>query len=163
MRYNRVIFVCNGNTCRSPIAATIMRDMCRDTDVTVMSRGMVVLFPEPYNPKAVAVCASHGLLMPNNSATQLDGGDFSNDTLILTMSEAQKNKIYAEYENSINVYTLQEYAGEDESAKVDDPYGKGIEEYKQCFDKLHRLVGKAAARLLEGFANGGNDENSNRM
>ena len=55
-RFNKVIFICMGNTCRSPMAATIMTKLM--PDIRVESRGMVVLFPEPYNPKAVAVAAA---------------------------------------------------------------------------------------------------------
>ena len=51
--FDKVIFVCNGNTCRSPMAATVMANLKQD--IISESRGMVVLFPEPYNPKAVAV------------------------------------------------------------------------------------------------------------
>ena len=54
---NKIIFVCMGNTCRSPMAATIMQNRLSKYDVIVESRGMVVLFEEPYNPKAVAVAA----------------------------------------------------------------------------------------------------------
>lgn len=53
--FDKVIFVCNGNTCRSPMAATVMANLKQD--IISESRGMVVLFPEPYNPKAVAVAA----------------------------------------------------------------------------------------------------------
>lgn len=148
-KYNKIIFVCVGNTCRSPIAATIMNSIKGDRDILVSSRGMVVLFPEPYNPKAVAVVSSHGMIMPSKSARQLEKDDFDNDTLVLTMSEDQKQKIYAEFENAINVYTLQEYAGFDESAGVKDPYGKGIEEYSKCYEQLSALVTKAADILFE--------------
>ena len=51
--YNKIIFVCMGNTCRSPMAATIMQNRLSKYDVIVESRGMVVLFEEPYNPKAI--------------------------------------------------------------------------------------------------------------
>lgn len=54
-RFNKVIFVCMGNTCRSPMAATIMSNLM--PEMRSESRGMVVLFPEPYNPKAVAVAS----------------------------------------------------------------------------------------------------------
>jgi protein-tyrosine phosphatase len=40
------------------MAATILANIKQD--IKVESRGMVVLFPEPYNPKAVAIAAKHG-------------------------------------------------------------------------------------------------------
>ena len=147
-KYDRIIFVCTGNTCRSPMAATIMNSLKGDRNISVSSRGMVVLFPEPYNPKAIAVLSSHGMIMPNNSSQQLTAQDFDNDTLVLTMDETQKQKIYSEFDNAINVYTLNEYVGED-SEGVQDPYGKGIEEYAKCFDGMYKLVKKAADILFK--------------
>ena len=110
--FDKVIFVCNGNTCRSPMAATVMANLKQD--IISESRGMVVLFPEPYNPKAVAVAAKHNMIIPNNSAKQLLNEDFGNDTLVLAMDSSMKQKIYDEYSEAINVYTLSEYAGEPE-------------------------------------------------
>lgn len=40
--FDKVIFVCNGNTCRSPMAATVMANLKQD--IISESRGMVVLF-----------------------------------------------------------------------------------------------------------------------
>ena len=82
-RFNKVIFVCMGNTCRSPMAATIMSNLM--PDMRCESRGVVVLFPEPYNPKAVAVASRHGMIMPSNVSVQIANEDFSIDTLVLTM------------------------------------------------------------------------------
>ena len=48
-RFNKVIFICMGNTCRSPMAATIMTKLM--PDIRVESRGMVVLFPEHTIPR----------------------------------------------------------------------------------------------------------------
>ena len=129
------------------MAATIFSSVKNDDKLLVASRGMVVLFDEPYNPKAVAVCAAHDMIMPNNPATQISADDFGNDTLVLTMSDAQKNKIYAEFDNAINVYTLAEYAGRPEDYEVMDPCDKGIDEYKKCFDGLYELVTGAAAKM----------------
>ena len=39
--FDKVIFVCNGNTCRSPMAATVMANLKQD--IISESRGMVVL------------------------------------------------------------------------------------------------------------------------
>ena len=144
---NKIIFVCNGNTCRSPMAATIMGTFLQDTDILVQSRGMVVLFPEPYNPKAVAVASRHGMIMGNDSTIQIQNDDFDNNTLVLVMDNSMKQKIYNKYDRAINVYTLGEYAG-DAEANVPDPYGKGMEEYNHCFEQLYVLIEKAARNIM---------------
>ena len=94
---NKVIFVCVGNTCRSPMAATIMSTFLQGTDILVQSRGMVVLFPEPYNPKAVAVASKHGMIMVSDSTKQIENEDFDNNTLVLVMNSNMKKKLYDKY------------------------------------------------------------------
>lgn len=161
--YGKILFVCMGNTCRSPMAATIMRHFLKDTALLVSSRGMVVLFPEPYNPKAVAVAAGHGMIMPSNSAKQLTNQDFDNDTLVLVMDARMKQKIYDNFDRAINVYTLGEFAGAPD-AEVSDPYGRGIEAYGRCFDSLYKLIEKAAENILSHMQkNEGENNDSNRM
>ena len=138
-RFNKVIFVCMGNTCRSPMASTIMSNLM--PEMRSESRGMVVLFPEPYNPKAVAVDSSHGMIMPSNVSAPISNDDFSVDTLVLTMNLSMKQKMYDTFDKAINVFTLGELAGEGD-VEVPDPYGKGLEEYNRCFEQLYSLVAK---------------------
>ena len=144
---NKVIFVCVGNTCRSPMAATIMSTFLQGTDILVQSRGMVVLFPEPYNPKAVAVASKHGMIMVSDSTKQIENEDFDNNTLVLVMNSNMKKKLYDKYDRAINVYTLSEYAGEGD-IEVLDPYGKGMEEYNKCFEQLYILLERAARNII---------------
>lgn len=144
---NKVIFVCVGNTCRSPMAATIMSTFLQGTDILVQSRGMVVLFPEPYNPKAVAVASKHDMIMVSDSTKQIENEDFDNNTLVLVMNSNMKKKLYDKYDRAINVYTLSEYAGEGD-IEVLDPYGKGMEEYNKCFEQLYILLEKAARNII---------------
>ena len=146
--YNKILFVCMGNTCRSPMAATIMQKFLQGTDILVESRGMVVLFPEPYNPKAVAVTSRHGMIMPSNSARQIVNSDFDNNTLVLVMNSLIKKKLYDTYDRAINVYTLSEFAGEDDT-EVEDPYGRGMEQYNKCFEELYVLIEKAAGTIMD--------------
>lgn len=144
---NKVIFVCVGNTCRSPMAATIMSTFLQGTDILVQSRGMVVLFPEPYNPKAVAVASKHGMIMVSDSTKQIENEDFDNNTLVLVMNSNMKKKLYDKYDRAINVYTLSEYAGEGD-IEVLEPYGKCMEEYNKCFEQLYILLEKAARNII---------------
>ena len=139
--YSRILFVCAGNTCRGPMAATIMQQFVQDMGILTDSRGMVVLFPEPYNPKAVAVCAGHGMIMPSNSAAQLENTDFDNNTLVLVMNQSMKQKIYESYDRAINVYTLGEFAGAGET-EIADPYGRGIEQLYVLIEKAAEIIRK---------------------
>ena len=125
-RFNKVIFICMGNTCRSPMAATIMTKLM--PDIRVESRGMVV-------------SARHDMIMPSNVSVQVVNDDFGIDTLVLTMNSSMKQKIYDTFNKAINVFTLSELAGEGD-VEVPDPYGKGVEEYNKCFEQLYSYVEK---------------------
>lgn len=149
--YNNIICMCMGNTCRSPMAATILANElknCGIDDITVESRGLVVLFPEPYNPKVVAAAARHGIIIPNNQACQIDEKEFGKNTLVLVMNQPMKKKVYATYDKAINVYTIGEFTG-DNDADVPDPYGKGAAEYEKCFLQLQDMARIAAHKLLK--------------
>lgn len=138
--FNKVIFVCMGNTCRSPMAATIMTNLF--PKMRVESRGMVVLFPEPYNPKAVAVAARHNMIMKSDTSAQIANEDFGDDILVLTMNTSMKQKMYDTFDRAINVFTLGEFVGES-GIEIPDPYGRGMDAYNQCFEDLYDMVKKA--------------------
>lgn len=70
--------------------AEMIRKEISYNPLTIESRGMVVLFPEPLNPKAEAVLTSNGYPQPSHIAMQLEQEDINNDVLILTMEEQTK-------------------------------------------------------------------------
>ena len=41
IKYNRLVFVCTGNTCRSPMAEAIYKNLNQEGDIKVYSRGLV--------------------------------------------------------------------------------------------------------------------------
>lgn len=147
-KYERIIFVCTGNTCRSPMAETIFRSMARDSDIEVMSRGIVVLFSEPSNPKADTVLKSHNLGLRDHKSKGLKNSDIIKDTLILTMTERQKSNIIGNYDNAEDVFTIKEYVGE--SGDVEDPYGGTLIEYEESYGQLSLLIKKLVYKLDEG-------------
>ena len=144
----KLIFVCTDNTCMSPIAETIFRNANHELDLEVSSRGLVVLFPEPVNPKAETVLATHGLIMNNHTARQFKAEEVDEQTLILTMSTVQKRRLAIDFFINDNVYTLPEFAGI--HGDVDDPYGKSAEAYEECYTKLYDLMQNVIYRLLYG-------------
>lgn len=141
--YNKVIFICTGNTCRSPMAEMILKKY--RSDIEVISRGLVVLFQEPANPKASIVMENNDFSLEHHCATQFTVDDVTDTTLIITMTEKQKEDIQLTYGLEKNIVTLSEYTGEQED--IQDPYGGSIVEYETCYRTIARLVKKVAERL----------------
>ncbi len=144
-RYNRVIFVCMDNSCRSPVAEAIMKKINRSEGLEICSRGLIVLFPEPYNPKAASILRNNGIILENRQSLQLENSDFNNETLILTMDRAEKQKLLDDYENAVNVYTIMEFAGG--SGDILDPYGSDMEVYSLFYEAINSWVIQAEDKL----------------
>ena len=145
--YNKIIFVSNNDTCTGPMAKAILSKKLLLYPVEVESRGLVVLFPEPMNPKAENVLEEQDSAMESHISEPLENKDIQVDYLILTMQEKQKNQIIEQYENEKNVYTLGEYVGEAEDIVA--PHGGSIEEYTQCYSRIHALIDKLVGKLNE--------------
>ena len=94
MRYSKIIFVSQDDTYRAPVAATILKRKIGNKDITIESRGLVVLFPEPANPKGLEVAKNHDLNLSRHMSTELSEKDFGVDILVLVMTEKGKQKIY---------------------------------------------------------------------
>lgn len=151
MRYKRIIFVSNSDTCRGELAAAVMReigkDIVREHQMTIESKGVVVLFPEPMNPKAVAIAKSKQLDLQEHVSSKLQEEDFGLDTLVLTMTEAIKKKIYEDYKEAVNVFNFKEFVGED--GDVEAFYGGELQDYAELFYNIERLVNKVIDKLLQ--------------
>ena len=144
-KYDRVIFVCTENTCRSPMAEVIFRSLETSGCTKACSRGLVVLFSEPSNPKAEMVLENHNLMLKDHVSKQLVQSDIDEHTLVLTMTEAQKIQVLENFTVEDNLYTIKEYVGE--FGDVYDPYGKTLVEYEECYIELARLVKKTVYKL----------------
>ena len=144
-KYRRVLFVSKSDNCRGPMAAELLRHQSLMREYEIGSRGMVVLFPEPANPKAEVIMRSQQMTLAAHEATQLTEADLDEETLVLTFEEEQKWKIVSTYQNVKHVYTLSEYI-EDERI-IPSAHGKPLNIYGENFSLLMELMKKLADKL----------------
>ena len=144
-KYRRITFVSGTDSARGPMCAELLRHCDLKQEYVIDSRGMVVLFPEPANQKAEAVMKSVQMTLKGHSSLQLDPEEIQEDTLILTIDQSEKEKILAECDASENVYTLNEFTGD--NTEIPDPYGKPLTAYGECLEVLERIIKKLADKL----------------
>ena len=122
----------------SILAKAIYRNINTNEELQIESRGLVVLFEEPVNPKAVAIAKSKGISIEDEKSEQLTMDDFGDDMLVLVMTDLLKKKVYDEFENAVNVYSIREFAGE--ALDVEAAYGGELTEYGSQFEYLEKLI-----------------------
>lgn len=145
--YSKIIFVCSDNMTVSPMASAIFRSIIREGSIKVRSRGLVVLFPEPYNPKTEALLTLHRVPTVDKVSEQFTVEELDDETLVLTMAFAEKVRILEEFGWDKNLFTIKEFVEEDGDADVFDPYGGEEEQYEQCFIELKDLLYKVKKKL----------------
>ncbi len=146
MKYDKIIFICTGNTFLSPTAEAIYRTKARDGMPKPYSRGLVVLFQEPISPKVNLLLSRYDMQTSNHELSRkLEQDDITEQTLVLTMTLSEKVQIMEEYEQPGQVFTLGEYTGVE--TDVPDPYGAEEEAYIACFMDLSKRIDLVQQRL----------------
>jgi len=129
------------------MAKAIFMSMEESRKIEVLSRGLVVLFSEPINPKVEAVLNNHNITLEDVETTQLDNADLDEDTLVLTMSDTMKQAVLDEYDNVCDVYSITEFVGQ--IGEVFDPCGGTLADYESCYGELSKLVKKTIYKIDE--------------
>lgn len=146
-QYENLVFVDEDNTTRSVMAELIMQKQYLLTPLQIASRGLIVLFPEPINRKAEAVLISKGYPASGHTAVQLTQADITDRTLVITMEDSQKDRIRAEYDHAVHVFTLAEYCKY--SQDVRPLFGEELQAYGKCCEFMEEMIGKLVIQLNE--------------
>ena len=145
MDYKKVIFVSKENVTLSPMAEWMFKSILMDKDKEILSRGLVVLFPEPRNMKVTDILMNHVVPCEEQVSTEFRPEEVTEDTLIITMNFVEKVKVVEDFGISDNVYTLHEFAGEE--GEVLPPYGGDETVYEASYVEIKDLLYKIKKKL----------------
>ncbi len=153
-----ILFVCTGNTCRSPMAAAIMEKMAveNDLDVLIESAGLFANVGGKASENAVKVLDEMGIDLTFHQTKPITEELIEKSDLILTMTEAHKELLKPIAGN--DVYTLKEYGGG--SGDISDPYGGDIEEYRETAREIYDALVDVAEKIAD--IQNGNTENDGK-
>lgn len=142
----KVIFVCTGNTCRSPMAEYIMRDYCKknNLDIVVESRGVACSNGRPISENSKLALAEIGIDASEHKSQSFTLKDLFEADLIVTMTEGHKRLLVDNFNAGDNVKSFGEIAGCD----INDPYGSSLAVYKMCLAMIEDGVKTIVDKIL---------------
>ncbi len=141
----KILFVCTGNTCRSPMAEAIFNKLSsqEETEHFAFSKGTSVLFPQKTNPKALRALENFDVFDFEHTSALVSEEDILTSDLILTMTAEHKRALVSVFGSKNKIYTLTEKAYGTQK-DISDPYGLDQEKYNDCaaeiYDAVERLI-----------------------
>lgn len=133
MPERRVLFVCTGNICRSPMAAAVAAARAGDR-TAFESAGIRALAGEPATPEAVEACAEAGVALAGHRARAFDRTGSWDRVYVMTADHLRAVLAAAPHLRG-RVEMLRPDGGD-----VDDPYGWGIEAYRRARDEITAAI-----------------------
>ena len=133
MKRKKILFVCTGNTCRSPMAEAILRSKIKKQKIKwwdVSSCGIFIEVGGSVSPLSMQALEEAGFTLAKFAPKQLSQSAIDKSYAVICMTEKQKQII----EGCGKVFCIKELCGFD----VPDPYGQDITVYRATRDMLAR-------------------------
>lgn len=142
-----ILFVCTGNTCRSPMAEGLFRKLlterlnCHEEDLVdrgfiVLSAGVSAMAGSPASPESVAVLRQQGIDIHGHESQPVTDRLIQQADRIYTMTRGHRDWLLREFPQARPITQLVSRDDRD----VSDPIGGGIEDYVRCAEQIETAL-----------------------
>jgi protein-tyrosine phosphatase len=150
----KILFVCHGNICRSPMAEGYLRKLLKDNGidgVVVDSAGIGALSGYPASENACEVARLNGFSLEDHRARQITVADLEEAEEVLVMEKPQKWMLQSHTEAPTGHIRLLGEFGSHPGMVIDDPYGDDLDGYFKIFEMIRDAVdGYFKKRFIAG-------------
>lgn len=144
----RVLAVCHGNICRSPIAAALLARELEPLGIDVQSAGFVG-FNRPAPAEAVAAAQRYTVNLAEHRSRLLTAELVRSADLIVVMDPSQRRLLYERYGRlPTDVFILGDFdPGPVQTRTIRDPVEQGRDVFEQVYERIGRCVRELGANL----------------
>ncbi len=150
----KILMVCLGNICRSPMAQGILREKTRDMDVEIDSAGTSAYHvDEAPDPRSIQTGRKYGINISDLRGRQFTVEDFDNFDKIYVMDESNYTNVISMARSDSDKAKVDFILNELESGSnspVPDPYFGG----DRGFDNVYEMLDKATDSIVQKIKDG---------
>lgn len=150
-----ILFVCAGNTCRSPMAQALCQallagslgcsiDQLRDYGVVVQSAGLEAFHGDGASPQTLQVLREYGIELKDHCAQPLSEAVLQDADRIYTMTASLRDAILARWPGVADRIECLHPSGQD----ILDPFGSSLEAYRECARIIDQALQQRRGEIL---------------